>query len=66
MHIRNNAFSALVSHSLTMIACGLEKQQTKNMIAKVSKSFGLLENQINDLLKFIEAGHDSLCKIKKT
>lgn len=58
MHLKNNVFSALVSSSLNMIGCGIDKYTIKNTIAKMAKSFGLAENQTGDLLKFIEAGFE--------
>lgn len=57
MHLKNSVFSSLVSNSLSMIGCGVDKYITKNMVAKIAKSFGLLDKQVNDLLKFIESGH---------
>lgn len=57
MHLKNNVFSSLVSNSLSMIGCGVDKYITKNMVAKMAKSFGLADKQVNDLLKFIESGH---------
>jgi hypothetical protein len=58
IHLRNNVFSALVSNSLNMIGCGIDKYTTKNTVAKMSKSFGLADSQTGDLLKFIETGYE--------
>lgn len=43
----------MVSNSLIMIGCGIDKYLTKNTVAKMAKSFGLADNQVGDLLKFI-------------
>lgn len=40
-----------------MIGCGIDKYVTKNMVAKMGKSFGIGDKQINDLLKFIDTGY---------
>jgi hypothetical protein len=53
MHLKNNVFSALVSNSLNMIGSGIDKYIAKNTVAKIAKSFGLGDNQVGDLLKFI-------------
>jgi hypothetical protein len=57
MHVRNNVFSALVSNSLNMIGSGIDKYIAKNTVAKIAKSFGLSDNQVGDLLKFVESGY---------
>lgn len=64
MHQKNNVFSALVSNSLNMIGCGVDKYVTKNTVAKIAKSFGLPEAQVSDLLKFIESGFEKYEKEK--
>lgn len=64
MHLKNNVFSALVSSSLNMMSCGIDKYTTKNTVAKIAKSFGLADNQTGDLLKFIESGYDKYEKEK--
>ena len=65
MHARNNVFSALVSNSLNMMAAGIDKYQVRNTVAKMSKSFGLGEAQLADLLKFIDQGSEKYEKFKK-
>ena len=58
MHLKNNVFSTLVSNSLNMIGCGIDKYGAKNTVAKMGKAFGLADGQVSDLLKFIETGYD--------
>ena len=43
-----------MSSSIQMIGFGIEKQEVKNLIVKMGKSFELGERQINDLMKFID------------
>lgn len=58
--MRNGVYSTLLSNSLTMIDCGLEKYAIRNLIAKLAKSYGgLTEVQISELLKVIETGYES-------
>lgn len=58
MHLKNNVFSTLVSNSLNLIGCGVDKYVAKNNVAKMAKAFGLADNQVGDLLKFIETGYE--------
>ena len=51
-------FSTLVSNSLNLIGCGIDKYVAKNAVAKMAKAFGLTDNQVTDLLKFIETGYE--------
>ncbi len=47
-----------------MIGCGIDKYVTKNTVAKIAKAFGLADNQVGDLLKFIESGYEKYEKEK--
>jgi hypothetical protein len=39
---------------LTIIGCGIEKYQVKNLIGKMAKGYGGLSDvKINELLKFV-------------
>lgn len=47
IHTRSGVYSALLSNSLTMVDCGLEKHNIKNLIGKLAKTFGsLTESQV--------------------
>ena len=51
-------YSVLLSNSLTMVDCGLEKHNIKNLIGKLAKTFGsLTEGQVAELLKVIETAY---------
>ena len=54
MHTRNNIYSSLVCSSIRMMELGIEKQEVKNLVVKVGKSFGLEERQVEDLMKFVD------------
>lgn len=43
----NIVYSTLISNSLQMIGCGIEKYDVKNIIAKTAKGYGLNEVQIS-------------------
>lgn len=58
IHTRSGVYSVLLSNSLTMVDCGLEKHNVKNLIGKLAKTFGSLsEAQVAELLKVIETAH---------
>jgi hypothetical protein len=58
IHTRSGVYSALLSNSLTMVDCGLEKHNVKNLIGKLAKTFAsLTEAQVAELLKVIESAH---------
>lgn len=66
IHVRNGVYSALLSNSLTMVECAIEKHHVKNLIGKLAKTFGSLsEAQVAELLKVIESAHENLEKARK-
>lgn len=66
IHTRSGVYSALLSNSLTMVDCGLEKHNIKNLIGKLAKTFGsLTESQVAELLKVIETAYENFEKTKK-
>lgn len=66
IHVRNGVYSALLSNSLTMVECAIEKHHIKNLIGKLAKTFcSLSEAQVAELLKVIESAYENLEKARK-
>lgn len=66
IHVRNGVYSALLSNSLTMVECAIEKHHIKNLIGKLAKTFSSLsEAQVAELLKVIESAYENLEKARK-
>lgn len=66
IHVRNGVYSALLSSSLTMVECAIEKHHIKNLIGKLAKTFSSLsEAQVAELLKVIESAYENLEKARK-
>lgn len=59
LHEKNSVYSTLLTCANNMVHFGIEKQTTKNFIAKAAKSFPLGEMQVTEILKFVENQHNT-------
>lgn len=61
IHTRSGVYSTLLSNSLTMVECGIEKHNIKNLIGKLAKTYGSLsEAQVAELLKVVETAYENM------
>ena len=54
LHQKNAVYSTLLTIATNMISFGIEKQNTKNFIAKAAKIFPLTEFQVTEIIRFVD------------